>query len=119
MVERLVANEKVAGPIPVSRSKKGMLLFSAKRSMSKEDPVLYTSETRIFRSGIEKAGLEKPVLTLKDSFGNTAVTDGNHRSYRHWLQGSEPPQEQIGTVEFDITKSDNFRPVSKLIIIEK
>jgi len=81
--------------------------------------MLYTNETCIFRSRLTVVDLNEPIFTVRDTAGNIAVTNGNHRAYKALQKGVVPPMRQIGTIGFDVSQSENFRPVSELVVIDK
>jgi hypothetical protein len=84
-------------------------------------PSLYTQETIIFRSGLNNVNSLKPIWVCIDTNGNQAVTNGNHRAYKAFLNGSlsELPREIIGKIPRDISKDPNYKEISKLKVLDK
>jgi hypothetical protein len=87
----------------------------------KNIPVLFTPESVVFRSGLEKADTLRPISVYEDSNGNQAVINGNHRAFKAYENGvlSELPREIIGKIPRDVSKDPNYREISKLKVIDK
>ncbi len=84
--------------------------------MEKFHPPLYTQENVVYGPGIEKADTTVPVWVLRDDSGNHALTDGNHRAYRAYLDGNLDllPRRIIGTFPGDVSQDPDYRPISAL-----
>lgn len=86
-----------------------------------ETPSLFTQEAIVFRSGLEKADTSKPVSVYKDSAGNQALADGNHRAYKAHITDtlSELPRKIIGNISRDVSKDPDYKEIAKLKIVDK
>lgn len=84
-------------------------------------PTIYTRETIVFASGVTNADITIPVFFLSDSLGNHLLTDGNHRAYRAHVEGTpnQLPRKAISTVQGDISKNPDCKPISELKVIAK
>lgn len=79
---------------------------------------LYTKETRVYSQGLAEADLQKPISFGKDINGVPYTTDGNHRSKKAQLTGKPLLGRHIANGKFDVTTDPDFRPVSKLKVLE-
>ena len=89
----------------------GILAFVA------EAPKLYTQESIVYEAGVEKADTARAVFVMPDTAGNHALTDGNHRAFKAYLEGDldRLPRRLIGgPIQRDISKDPKYKPVSKL-----
>lgn len=85
-----------------------------------EIPKLYTQEHVVFANNLRKVSLSQPINVYRDTAGNEAIADGNHRGFRAFQEGTlaELPKRKIGTLPFDISQSQDYRPISELRVIE-
>lgn len=86
----------------------------------RRSPEIYTQETVVFLKGVAKADIRRPIYVYTDEAGNHAVSDGNHRSVRALIEGeiNELPRNVIGHINRNVSKDPNYKPISRLKIVE-
>lgn len=84
-----------------------------------EAPKLYTQEIVVLASRLSKVDLTDPINIYLDNVGNIAVSDGNHRCFKAYQEGTltELPKNKIGNLTKDVSTDPYYRPISELKII--
>lgn len=86
-----------------------------------EVPQLFTPETVVFANGIEQCDLSVPITVFRDSNGNHALADGNHRAYRAFTEGklNNLGRVEIGKIKKDVSSDPDYRLIADLRVILK
>ena len=77
---------------------------------------LYTTETIVYKEGVNSADVDEPISFGRDVNGVAYVNDGNHRAKNADQGGGVVLGKQISQGHFDVKTDPDFRLVGELKI---
>jgi hypothetical protein len=82
-------------------------------------PEIYTQEHIVYAHGVDAADITKPIYVYADTAGHHAVSDGNHRCTKAFIEGklNELPRTVIGQLPRDVSQDPDYKPIAQLIIV--